>query len=77
MRPLNSKTMANKKGFLDESVNTPGLHNPENRKISQFTQQHEQIKRMGKANMYSKTSKLETQFIKDETEGQGKMRDLF
>lgn len=27
--------------------------------------------------MYTKTSKLETQFIKDQTEGQGKMKELF
>jgi hypothetical protein len=27
--------------------------------------------------MYTKTSKLETQFIKDQNEGQGKMKDLF
>jgi hypothetical protein len=35
VRPLNSKNLVNKKGgFLDESVSTPGLQNPDNKKIS-------------------------------------------
>ena len=51
------------------------LINPDNQKVSQFAQQHEQIKRMAKANMYNKTSRFETQFIKDQNEGKGEMKD--
>ena len=32
---------------------------------------------MAKANMYVKTSKFETQFIKDQNEGKGEMKDMF
>ena len=32
---------------------------------------------MAKANMYNKTSKFETQFIKDQNEGKGEMKDMF
>lgn len=51
------------------------LINPDNQKVSQFAQQHEMIKRLAKANMYTKTSKFETQFIKDQNEGKGEMKD--
>ena len=41
IRPLNAKNISNRKSFLDDSINTPGVAsqlNPDNKKVSQFAQ---------------------------------------